>query len=135
MKIVASRPSNVAVGYARASAVRQAEHQVVIEDQETSIRNFCRAAKLDFIDMFNEGVGSGTIDKRPILVHLMQRIEEGGSGIGYLVVHSYSRFFRDAFELESHRRRLRRHGVKLVSITQPLDEADPMFCSGMVALT
>lgn len=124
MKAAATRHSIAAVGYGRASTVRQAEHQASLEDQETAIRNYCSAQRLDFMDMFNEGAGSGTNDKRPALARLMQRIEEGGSGIGYLVVHSYSRYFRNAFELESHSRRLKRHGVKLVSITQPQDEAD-----------
>jgi hypothetical protein len=41
-------------------------------------------------------------------------------------VHSYSRFFRDAFGQEFYLRKLAKHGVKLVSITQPLgDEDDP----------
>jgi site-specific DNA recombinase len=41
-------------------------------------------------------------------------------------VHSYSRFFRDAFGQEFYLRKLAKQGVKLVSITQPLgDEDDP----------
>jgi site-specific DNA recombinase len=41
-----------------------------------------------------------------------------------IVVHSYSRFFRDSFGLEFYLRKLAKHGVKLVSITQELGE-DP----------
>jgi len=42
-----------------------------------------------------------------------------------IVVHSYSRFFRDQFQLEFYVRRLARNGLRLVSITQELGD-DPM---------
>ena len=41
------------------------------------------------------------------------------------MVHSFSRFFRDQFQLEFHVRRLAKNGVRLVSITQELGD-DPM---------
>ncbi|SHF02025.1 Resolvase, N terminal domain [Acidocella aminolytica 101 = DSM 11237] len=40
-----------------------------------------------------------------------------------VVVHSFSRFFRDHFELEFNVRRLQKLGVRLVSITQELDDS------------
>lgn len=42
-----------------------------------------------------------------------------------IVVHSYSRFFRDQFQLEFYVRHLAKNGVRLVSITQELGD-DPM---------
>jgi site-specific DNA recombinase len=42
-----------------------------------------------------------------------------------IVVHSFSRFFRDQFQLEFYVRRLAKNGVRLVSITQELGD-DPM---------
>jgi DNA invertase Pin-like site-specific DNA recombinase len=42
-----------------------------------------------------------------------------------VVVHSFSRFFRDHFELEFYVRKLAKNGVKLVSITQDMGD-DPM---------
>jgi hypothetical protein len=44
---------------------------------------------------------------------------------GRFIVHSFSRFFRDQFQLEFYVRRLAKNGVRLVSITQDLGE-DPM---------
>jgi hypothetical protein len=44
-----------------------------------------------------------------------------------ILVHSYSRFFREAFEQEFYLRKLGKHGVKVVSITQPVgDESEPV---------
>jgi integrase len=42
-----------------------------------------------------------------------------------VVVHSFSRFFRDHFELEFYVRKLAKNGVRLVSITQEMGD-DPM---------
>jgi len=42
-----------------------------------------------------------------------------------IVVRSFSRFFRDQFQLEFYVRRLAKNGVRLISITQELGD-DPM---------
>lgn len=42
-----------------------------------------------------------------------------------VVVHSFSRFFRDHFEMEFYVRKLAKNGVRLVSITQEMVD-DPM---------
>src|SRR5580658_4117785 len=42
-----------------------------------------------------------------------------------LLVHSFSRFFRDHFDLEFYVRKLAKNGIKLVSITQDIGD-DPM---------
>ena len=39
-------------------------------------------------------------------------------------VHSFSRFFRDSFQFELHRRSLEKHNVALISITQAVTD-DP----------
>jgi site-specific DNA recombinase len=44
---------------------------------------------------------------------------------GVVAVHSFSRFFRDAFDMEFYVRKLAKNGVKLVSITQEMGD-DPM---------
>jgi hypothetical protein len=41
-----------------------------------------------------------------------------------VLVHSFSRFFRDSFQFEMHRRTLEKHNVSLISITQAVSE-DP----------
>ena len=44
--------------------------------------------------------------------------------IDVIVVHSFSRFFRDAFGMEMYVGKLAKHNVRLVSITQELDATD-----------
>ncbi|MBB3773594.1 hypothetical protein FHS55_004236 [Angulomicrobium tetraedrale] len=36
---------------------------------------------------------------------------------GFIIVHSFSRFFRDQFQFEFYVRKLAKNGVRLVSIT------------------
>src|SRR5690606_15332035 len=68
---------------------------------------------------------SGTDDKRPELQRLLEVATGGGTPFDAVVVHSFSRFARDHFALEYHVRKLRKHDVRLVSITQDLGD-DPM---------
>ena len=52
-----------------------------------------------------------------------------------VVVHSFSRFFRDHFELEFYVRKLAKNGVKLVSMTQELgDDSTHVMMRQIMAL-
>src|SRR5215470_11358592 len=58
---------------------------------------------------------------------MIERACDGEQSFDCIVVHSYSRFFREAFEQEYYLRKLAKHGVRLVSITQPVgDESEPV---------
>jgi DNA invertase Pin-like site-specific DNA recombinase len=57
---------------------------------------------------------------------MIDRACDGSNSVDLIVVHSYSRFFRDSFELEFYLRKLAKHSVKLISITQDFgDDTDP----------
>jgi site-specific DNA recombinase len=58
---------------------------------------------------------------------MIERAGDGENAFDVIVVHSYSRFFREAFEQEFYLRKLSKHGVRVVSITQPVgDETEPV---------
>ena len=63
-------------------------------------------------------------DKRPEFQKMVERACDGGKSFVVVVVHSFSRFFRDAFGLEFYVRKLAKHNVKLMSMTQELGD-DP----------
>lgn len=67
---------------------------------------------------------SATDDKRPEFQRMIERGCDGENAFDVIVVHSFSRFFRDAFGLEFYVRKLAKHSVRLVSITQELGD-DP----------
>ena len=58
---------------------------------------------------------------------MIERACDGEHAFDLIVVHSYSRFFREAFEQEFYLRKLAKHSVRVVSITQPVgDETEPV---------
>ena len=63
--------------------------------------------------------------KRPEFQRMIDAATTKPSAFEAIVVHSFSRFFRDQFQLEFYVRRLAKNGVRLISITQELGD-DPM---------
>ena len=113
--------------YMRVSTARQAEHDLSIPDQRRQLEAWCRAQGYAVAAEFIEGGASAGDDRRPVFQQMIERACDGEQAFDLIVVHSYSRFFREAFEQEFYLRKLAKHGVKVVSITQPVgDENEPV---------
>ena len=113
--------------YMRVSTGRQQEHDLSIPDQRSQLRSWCRAQGYETVAEFVEPGASGTDDRRPVFQQMIERACDGEQAFEFIVVHSYSRFFREAFEQEFYLRKLSRHGVRVISITQPVgDETEPV---------
>ncbi len=113
--------------YMRVSTGRQAEHELSIPDQRTQLRTWCQVNGYTVAAEFIEAGASAGDDRRPVFQQMIERACDGGQAFNYIIVHSYSRFFREAFEQEFYLRKLAKHGVRVVSITQPVgDESEPV---------
>ena len=113
--------------YMRVSTGRQAEHDLSIPDQREQLRRWCRTQGYVVAAEFIEAGASAADDRRPVFQQMIERACDGEHAFDYIVVHSYSRFFREAFEQEFYLRKLAKHSVKVVSITQPVgDESEPV---------
>ncbi|MEW9614417.1 recombinase family protein [Shinella sp. S4-D37] len=110
--------------YMRVSTGRQAESDLSIPDQRHQLQAFCKARGWEVTAEFVDAGLSGTDDKRPELQRLLD-MATAGAPFDVVLVHSFSRFARDHFALEYHVRKLRKHGIRLTSITQDLGD-DPM---------
>ncbi len=115
----------VAAIYLRVSTGRQAETDLSIPDQRRQIRAWCEAHAYRVSGEYIEAGASATDDKRVEFQRMIDSACNGDNSVDAIIVHSYSRFFRDAFGLEYYLRKLQKHGVKLVSITQNFDDTDP----------
>jgi len=96
---------------------------VSIPDQRNQGEAYCAARGYELVETFVEAGASATNDKRP---EFQRMIDDGTSKpapFDVIVVHSFSRFFRDHFELEFYVRKLAKNGVKLVSITHKMQLA------------
>jgi DNA invertase Pin-like site-specific DNA recombinase len=101
--------------YLRVSTGRQAEHDLSIPDQRRQLEAYCRDKGWRIVAEYVEPGASATDDRRPEFQRMMEAATEKPPAFDVIVVHSFSRFFRDHFELEFYVRRLNKHGVKLVS--------------------
>ncbi len=111
--------------YLRVSTARQAEKDLSIPDQRRQLTAYCRSKGWAVAQEFVEAGASATNDRRPAFQEMLAQAKSPDRPFDVILVHSFSRFFRDAFELEFNLRALRKCGVRLVSITQETGE-DPM---------
>ncbi|WP_248845801.1 recombinase family protein [Acetobacter tropicalis] len=111
-------PSLRAALYLRVSTGRQAEHDLSIPDQQRQTEAYCAAKGWVVAEVFIEPGASATDDRRPEFQKLMEAALEKPRRFDVVVVHSFSRFFRDHFKLEFNVRRLAKQEIRLVSITQ-----------------
>ena len=121
---VTSLTATRAVLYLRVSTGRQAEHDLSIPDQRAQTQAWVAQRGWTLVAEYVEPGASATDDKRPEFQRMIERACDGENAFDVIVVHSFSRFFRDAFGLEFYVRKLAKHGVRLVSITQELGD-DP----------
>ncbi len=121
---LASASAARAAIYLRVSTGRQAEHDLSIPDQKAQTQAWVEQRGWSVVAEYVEPGASATDDKRPQFQRMIERACDGENAFDVIVVHSFSRFFRDAFGLEFYLRKLAKHGVKLVSITQELGD-DP----------
>ena len=110
--------------YLRVSTGRQAEHDLSIPDQKAHVSAWVAQRGWIVAAEYVEAGASATDDRRPEFQRMIERASEDDGPFDVIVVHSFSRFFRDAFGLEFYVRKLAKHGVRLVSITQELGD-DP----------
>ena len=110
--------------YLRVSTGRQAENDLSIPDQKRQAEAYCKAKGWGVAESFIEPGASATDDRRPEFQRLMEAAAAKPRRFEIVLVHSFSRFFRDHFELEFNVRRLAKQGIRLVSITQELGD-DP----------
>jgi site-specific DNA recombinase len=113
--------------YMRVSTGRQAEHDLSIPDQRSQLQSWCRGNGHPVVAEYVEAGASAGDDRRPSFQQMIERACDGEHAFDLIVVHSYSRFFREAFEQEFYLRKLAKHAVRVVSITQPVgDETEPV---------
>ena len=111
--------------YLRVSTGRQAESDLSIPDQRRQIEGYCLSRGWEVAAEFVEPGNTATDDRRPSFQAMIDAAMVKPPTFNVILVHSFSRFFRDQFQFEFYVRKLAKNGVKLVSITQDLGD-DPM---------
>jgi site-specific DNA recombinase len=104
--------------YLRVSTGRQAERDLSIPDQQKQIEIHCDKDGDELVRVFVEAGASAMDENRPVFQEMIDWVTGPDHPVDAIVVHSYSRFFRDAFLAEFYIRRLAKAGVRLDSVTQ-----------------
>lgn len=123
VEILVAGPLRVCA-YLRVSTGRQAEGDLSLPDQRKQIAAFCAARGWNLVLEFVEPGATATDDQRPAFQSMIERATDSDHPFDVILVHSYSRFFRDSFGLEMYIRKLAKADVRLISITQELGD-DP----------
>src|SRR5579863_8612521 len=110
--------------YLRVSTARQAEKDLSIPDQRHHLERWCQDKGWQIAAEYVESGASATDDRRPHFQRMMDDATRSDRPFDAVLVHSFSRFFRDSFKFELHRRTLEKSNVALVSVTQTVSE-DP----------
>jgi DNA invertase Pin-like site-specific DNA recombinase len=110
--------------YLRVSTGRQAAGDVSIPSQRDLTRRFCEAQGWTVTAEFVEAGASATDDRRPAFQRMLDEATSPERRFDIICVHAFSRFYRNGAEMELTIRKLRKHGVEVVSVTQPTGD-DP----------
>jgi DNA invertase Pin-like site-specific DNA recombinase len=113
------------VCYLRVSTGRQAESDLSIPDQRRQIECYCAARGWTIVEDYVEPGSSATDDRRQAFQQMIDAALVKPPAFSTILVHSFSRFFRDQFQFERYVRKLAKNGVQVISIIQDLGD-NPM---------
>lgn len=104
--------------YARVSTTRQADNDLSIPDQLRQINEWCKANGHLVVHEYVEPGASATDDKRPVFQQMINDAMQKPQAFEAIIIHSLSRFFRDAIQFGVYERKLLKNKIKVISITQ-----------------
>ena len=108
-----------AVIYARYSSHAQREES--IEGQLRVCYDYAKRNGIHVVKEYIDRALSATSDQRPAF---QQMITESASGtFDAVLVYALDRFSRDRYDAAVYRKKLRNNDVRIVSVTQPIDDS------------
>lgn len=118
MTMIEASPIVRACAYVRVSTKQQVDHDLSIPDQLAAIHQYAADKGWEVVEEYVEAGASARNSDRPVLMEMMDEAMSDVPRFTKIVVHSFSRFFRDEVQFELFRRQAEANGVEIVSITQ-----------------
>lgn len=100
---------------------RQYANDASIPSQRKISSSFCDQNNCVIVDEFVEAKTAAD-DRRPVLQEMLDRACASDHPYDAIVFYAFNRFFRNVAEMELTIRKLRKHGVEVVSLTQPTED-------------
>ena len=110
-----------AVAYARFSSNNQRDES--IDAQLRAIREYCERENIQLVEIYKDEAQSATNDDRDDFKNMIDDIFAGKLDIDTVLVHKFNRFARNKYDSAIYKKRLRDIGIKVVSVTQPIDDS------------
>ena len=110
-----------AVAYARFSSNNQRDES--IDAQLRAIRDYCERNNIKLVEIYTDEAQSATTDNRDDFKIMIDDIFKGKIEIDTVLVHKFNRFARNKYDSAIYKKRLRDIGIKVVSVTQPIDDS------------
>lgn len=105
--------------YARYSSDNQRDES--IDAQIRAIEEYAKRNDITIVKIYADKAKSATSDKRP---EFQQMIQDSALGIfNAVIVHKLDRFSRDKYDSVSYKRRLKKNGIRLISVTEQFDDS------------
>src|SRR6266446_702797 len=99
LEIAMTTPVRAAL-YLRVSTGRQADNDLSIPDQRRQAKAYCASRGWEIVADYIEPGLSATDDRRPEFQRMIDAATTKPPAFDVILVHSFSRFFRDQFQLE-----------------------------------
>lgn len=111
-----------AVIYTRVSTDEQANNNLSLKGQEDAARKFCADNNITVVAHYSDRGESAKTTKRPALLSSLEYCRENSKTIDYYFVWKMDRLARNAEDHMFIRALLKKHGIQLQSITEPLED-------------
>lgn len=120
-----ARDRRVWVSYLRVSTPEQAAKDLSLPAQREAVEEYARRNGQVIAHEYIESGCSGTDINRKAFRQMLEDVLKPGSDIGTIVVHHTSRFTRNATQARVVKEKLRKQGIKVLSVCQDLND-DPI---------
>ena len=110
-----------AVAYGRFSSNNQRDES--IDAQLRAIRDYCERENIQLVEIYTDEAQTATTDMRDDFKNMIDDIFAGRVDVDTVLVHKFNRFARNKYDSAIYKKRLRDIGIKVVSVTQPIDDS------------
>lgn len=114
------KPEKFAVAYARYSSDRQREES--IDAQLRAIRQYAEKENIKIVAIYTDEAQTAKNDDRDNFQDMIDALMRDMYSVDYVLVHKFNRFARNQFDSVIHKKRLKDKGIKVVSVTQILED-------------
>lgn len=115
----------LAAAYVRVSTDDQTEYSPMVQLAE--IQDFARKNGYHIPEEFiftDEGISGRSAEKRPAFQAMIRQARKKSNHIQYIIVHKYDRFARNKEDAVLYKALLKKDGVKVLSVKEPIPQDD-----------